>query len=63
MSGLMDGPHLPKGALPDNLDRLKVVDAESASFQSGGKELKLRISTKLKENFLNLRNSVSFVAC
>ena len=35
VEGSMEMAHLPKRALPDHLDRLKVVDAKSASFQSG----------------------------
>ena len=32
---LLDEANLPKGSLPDHLDCLKVVDAQSTSFQSG----------------------------
>ena len=35
VEGSMEMAHLPKRALPDHLDRLKVVDAKSTSFQSG----------------------------
>ena len=39
VEGSMEMAHLPKRALPDHLDRLKVVHTESASFQSAKERL------------------------
>ena len=58
----MDGPHLPKGALPDNLDRLKVVDAESASFQSGEKRVEVEDFNEAERN-LSQPEELGFFCC